>query len=144
MKKVILLALVSLLVFTTGCSMLDKLAIAGRAAQFFTAWKGQNESALKDGLTTEVTYNGLKMSNDLAATDLAREEWWTNYVTVGDPKSVTELDGGTATVTYEFTIMEKEKPETERDILMVLIYIKSETFSWKIYSVDINPIWIAL
>ena len=49
MKKVILLALVSLLVFTTGCSMLDKLAIAGRAAQFFTAWKGQNESALKDG-----------------------------------------------------------------------------------------------
>lgn len=142
MKKAILLALVLMLLFTTGCTLIDKLAISARAAGFFTAWVGHDQKDIEDALTSEVTYNGLTMKKLLAATDLAREEWWKNYITVRDPKSITELDGGKATVTYEFTIMEKEKPETEEDILMVLIYTKSDWVNWKICSVDINPIWI--
>lgn len=142
MKKVIILALTLLLLFSTGCTLIDKLAIGGRAADFFAAWVGQNESALKDALTDEVTYNGLNMPNSAVATDLAQAEWWDNYVTVRDSKSVTDLDGGKATVNYEFSIMEKEKPETEKAIAMALIYTKSDWVDWKICSVEINPIWI--
>lgn len=143
MKKIILLVLVFLLVFSTGCSVLDKLVIFGRAVDFFTAWVAHDQEDIEDALTGEVTYNGLTMLKRTAATDLAREEWWENYITVGDPKYVTELDGGKATVTCEFTIMEKEKPDTEEDILMLLVYTKSDWADWKICSLDINPIWIA-
>mgnify|MGYP000907436031 CR=1 FL=1 len=144
MKRVILLALVLMLLLTTGCTFIDKLSIGLRATEFFTAWVAQNEDVLEDALTVEVTYNESKMSNSELAENLAKDEWWTNYVTVGDKESVTDMDGGKATVTYEFTVMEKEKPGTEEKIRMVLLFTKSDWASWKIYSVDIAPIWFAL
>lgn len=142
MKKLILLALVSILLFTTGCTLIDKLAIGLRAAEFFAAWMAHEEDILEDTFTADVTYNGLPMKGSALAEELAKEEWWANYVTVGDTESVIEMDGGKATVTYQFTIMEKEKPGTEQDISMVLIFTKSELTSWKIYSVDLEPLWI--
>ena len=61
MKKIILLVLVFLLVFSTGCSVLDKLVIFGRAVDFFTAWVAHDQEDIEDALTGEVTYNGLTM-----------------------------------------------------------------------------------